>query len=164
MRYPVQMIITALSMLYLGKNSFVSSLAIHPYGGVLRPSKRKNLLVSDRSFSANRADERRGTRPRHAGAWRAEGNNADRCAIGRKNDGARSTLSADTVRGARRRKQTRWHPGPTAFLIIQRERIGNSRFLSWHYIAFAACGLFDSLSKARVFYPSPCSFNNQYAL
>ena len=40
-------------------------------------------------------------------AWRAEGNNADRRAVGRKNDGARIALSADTVRGARRRKQKR---------------------------------------------------------
>ena len=60
----------------------------------------------------------------------------------RKNDGARIALSADTVRGARRRKQKRWPPGANRVLIIQRERIGNSRFLSWHYIAFAACGLF----------------------
>lgn len=45
---------------------FVSSLAIRQYGGVLRLSRQKNLLVSDRRFSANRADERRGTRPRHA--------------------------------------------------------------------------------------------------
>ena len=60
---------------------FVSSLAIRPYGCVLRLPKRKNLLVSDRRFSANRTAERRGTRPRHAGAWRAEGNNADRRAV-----------------------------------------------------------------------------------
>ena len=48
-------------------------------------------------------------------AWRAEGNNADRRAVGRKNDDARSALSADTVRGARRRKQKRWPRGQQLF-------------------------------------------------
>ena len=80
-------------------------------------------------------------------AWRAEGNNADRRAVLPKKRGVRSALSADTVRGARRRKQKTLHA--RANRIFNNSKRKNRKFTVSFLALYCFCGLRPFLTVCR---------------
>ena len=85
-------------------------------------------------------------------AWRAEGNNADCCAVLPKNDGARIALSVDTVRGARRRKQKALHA--RANRIFHNSKGKNRKFTVSFLALYCFCGLRTFLTGCGSLLPS----------
>ena len=72
-------------------------------------------------------------------AWQAEGNNADRRAVLPKKRRCPNRFVCGYGKRRTTQKAKALAPGPTAFFIIQMEKIGNSRFLSRNLCCF--CGL-----------------------